>query len=75
MSKESGEGNADHAWVWALSILILAVLAYFLLHAWLVNGVDRPDPHPLTVIAGQPAQPAPQLPKHQTVDGQAAPYS
>ncbi|MEY2342519.1 hypothetical protein AB4090_10465 [Acidithiobacillus sp. IBUN Pt1247-S3] len=75
MSEESGEGNSGHAWVWALSIIILAVIAYFFVHAWLVNGVDQPDPHPLTVIDGQATQPVPQLPERKTIDGQAAPYS
>ncbi len=73
MSEESSSGGAT--WIWALVILILAVLAYFFLHAWLVNGVDRPDPHSLTVIPGQPAQATLKLPQRKTLDGQAAPYS
>ncbi|WP_308389934.1 hypothetical protein [Acidithiobacillus sp. AMEEHan] len=72
---EEGKNAGAYAWVWGTLILLLAVVAYFFLHAWLVNGVDQPDPHPLTVIAGHAATPAPQLPERKTLDRQAAPYS
>ncbi|XTI72650.1 hypothetical protein ACQAYK_00700 [Acidithiobacillus sp. AC3] len=74
MTEERNSGSS-YAWIWATLIIILAVVAYFWMHDWLVNNVDRPDPHPLTVIAGNVATPAPRLPEHKTLDGQAAPYS
>ena len=72
---EEGKNASAYAWIWSTLVLLLAVVAYFFLHTWLVNDVDRPDPHPLTVIEGNAATPAPQLPNHKTLDGQAAPYS
>lgn len=32
-------------------LLLVFALAYMLLHAWLVQVPDHPDPHPLHVIA------------------------
>ncbi|MEL5848923.1 MAG: hypothetical protein U7M05_06095 [Candidatus Igneacidithiobacillus chanchocoensis] len=60
--------------IWAWVILILAIPAYFLLHTWLEQGADRPDPHPLQVEDSSHVA-APQVPQRHGLAAQAAPYS
>ena len=68
------EGGVGASGIWALVIVILAVPAYFLIHAWLSQGPDRPDPHPLPV-QGDAHTVAPQAPQRQGLVAEAAPYS
>ncbi len=39
------------SWIATLLVLALVIILYVLLHAWLVHGVDRPDPHPLQPLS------------------------
>ncbi|WP_312262519.1 hypothetical protein [Candidatus Igneacidithiobacillus taiwanensis] len=73
MTKEDGN-TAISSGLWAWGVLILAIPAYFLLHAWLDQGVDRPDPHPLQV-EGRTHVVSPQAPQRHDLAAQAAPYS
>jgi hypothetical protein len=69
-----GGNTAVSGGLWAWGILILAIPVYFLLHTWLVQGVDRPDPHPLRVEDSTPVA-SPQVPQRHGLVAQAAPYS